>query len=155
MRSSSRLGEHGVGTAQVAQREGGGARGAAGEKGMGMGEHHGVVVDVHDARRRRELLGQLVGVGRVGDARADVEELAEADLAGQEPHRPPEEGAVGAGIGAGAVEPARVGGERVCRDLPVDGEMVRAAQQVVVDAGRVRHTRVDRHQVPLLRRRGR
>ena len=103
----------------------------------------------------RELLGQLVGVGRIGDARADVEELAEPDLAGQEPHRPPEEGAVGAGIGAGAVEPARVGGEGVCGDLAVDGEMVRAAQQVVVDAGRVRHTRVDRHQVPVLRRRGR
>jgi hypothetical protein len=140
VQSRRRVGEHRVGTAEVAQREGGGAGGATGEKGMGMGEHDGVVVDVHDARRGRELLGQLVGVGRVGDARADVEELTEADFAGQEPHRPPEEGAVGAGIGAGAVEPARVSGERVGRDLPVDGEVVRAAQRAA--GGTVRRVRI-------------
>jgi hypothetical protein len=33
-----------------------------------------------------------------GDARADVEELADAGLAGQEPHRAAEEGAVGAPV---------------------------------------------------------
>jgi hypothetical protein len=43
-----------------------------------VGEHHGVVVDVDDAGFGCGGLGDAVDVVRVGDAGADVEELANA-----------------------------------------------------------------------------
>ena len=55
-----------------------------------------VVVHVDDARARGGVLGDLVDVPLGGDARADVEELADARLAGQEADGPAEEGPVGA-----------------------------------------------------------
>jgi hypothetical protein len=54
-------------------------------------EHDRVVVDVDDPALRRDLLGDLVGVARRGDAGADVEELPYPRLAGQVADGAPEE----------------------------------------------------------------
>ena len=48
-----------------------------------MDQHDGVVVDIDDAALWRHRLGDLVGVVGRGQAGADVEELADARLAGQ------------------------------------------------------------------------
>ena len=107
-----------------------------------MGQHDGIVVDGHDPGVGLGPQGDRVDVVGARDARADVEELADAGLRGQPPHRTPEERSVRPGLGAGVVQAAEqladpAGG------LAVSGEVVRPAQQVVVDPGGVGHVRVD------------
>ncbi len=65
--------------------------GAAGEQGAGVDQYDRVVVGVDNARLGRDRLGDLVDVRRCGDAGADVEELADAGLCGQEADRPTHE----------------------------------------------------------------
>ena len=97
-----------------------------------------VDVDVHHPGVRRGRLGDLVHVADGRDAGADVDELANAGL-GQLPNHTLEERAVGA---------AAVGDVRDRRDdgfggLAIGGEVVRAAEVVVVHAGRTRLLDVD------------
>jgi hypothetical protein len=62
---------------------------------LGMPEHDRVVVRVHDPRLRRDPLCDLMEVGFGGDARPDVQELAQAGLGGGA-HGPVHEAPVGA-----------------------------------------------------------
>ena len=80
-------GEDGAGLAHIRVDIGAGALLGAGEQAAGVGQHERVVVCVHDPAVRRGPLGDLVGVVRGGQARADVEELADAGLGGQEADR--------------------------------------------------------------------
>jgi hypothetical protein len=66
-----------------------------------------VMVDVDHARPRRGLLGDLVDVLLGRDAGADVEELADAGLADQEPGSAAEEGLVRLGQWPGYSAPRR------------------------------------------------
>jgi hypothetical protein len=68
-----------------------------------------------------------VDVVLVGDAGADVEELADACVAGEVAHGPAKEGAVGPDIGSRVVDAAHSGGG-VLDCLAVGGEVVGAAQ---------------------------
>jgi len=100
----------------------------------------GVVVDVDDAGPGVDALGHLVGVVRGRYAGADVEELADARLAAQLADGPAEEGPVGADRG----DDLRVGRGGELSGLLVGGVVVLAAQPGVVDAGGMRHGRIDR-----------
>jgi hypothetical protein len=104
-----------------------------------VGDGDIVVVHVDHARSWGGTLGDLVNVVISGDAGTDVEELADAGPAGQEPHGAAEEGPVGAHHGAdiGVQSDGRAG------DVSVGLEVVDAAQPVVVDAGDVRLGGVD------------
>jgi len=90
-----------------------------------------VVVDVDDLGFRRDRLGYLVGVLVGGQAGADVEELPDPGLAGQVLDRAAQERPVGPHPG----QDVRVGLQRLLSGLPVGGEVVLAAQLVVVHAG--------------------
>jgi hypothetical protein len=57
-------------------------------------QHQRVVVDVDDPGVRRDLLGDLMGVVRGGQAGADVEELRDPGLRGQVADRPGQEPAL-------------------------------------------------------------
>ena len=59
-----------------------------------MHQHEGVVVHVDDPGVRSDLLGDLVGVVRGGQARADVEELCDPGVGGQVADRAGEEPAL-------------------------------------------------------------
>src|SRR5581483_7762746 len=87
----------------------------------------GVVGQQEPAVRHGDVVDVVLG----RDARADVEELADAGLAGQEPDHAAEEGAVGAHGGADV----RVQGGDRAGEVPVGLEIVVAADPVVVDAG--------------------
>ena len=67
----------------------------AGQQRPGVNQHQRIVVDVDDPGSGRDPLGHLVGVVRGRQTGADVEELADARLAGQVPDGPAEEGTVG------------------------------------------------------------
>ncbi len=127
------------GFADVALEVGGHALGRGGQQGAGVDQHEWVVVHVDDAGSRRDPLRDLVGVLGGGQPGADVEELAEPHLTGEELHGPAQERAVLAG---GHPDRGERGGHLV-GGLTVGGEVVLAAQPVVVPAGRVRHARVD------------
>jgi len=103
-----------------------------------------VVVHVDDARAGRGRLGDLVDVLLRGDARADVEELPDAGLAGQVPNGPAEKGPVGPHDGphVGVHRDHCAGG------VLVGPEVVAAAQPVVVHAGDVRLGGVDLRRDP-------
>src|SRR6266516_1285920 len=116
-----------------------GAGGRACEQRPCMGEHDRVVVDVDDARIRGRRLRHLVGVVRGGNPCADVEELADARFPGEKPHHAGQEGAVRADAHPQAWRRL----EDTLRGLPVCGEIVLAAKPVVIDPGRVRHSRVE------------
>lgn len=109
------------------------------QQGRGVQQHHRVVVDVDDAALRRLALGDLVGVVRGRDAGTEVEELRDAGLTGQVLHRPGQELAVG----PHRLGQLRVGLQRQLARLPVGGEVILAAEPVVVDPGRVGLARVD------------
>src|SRR5690606_23307288 len=132
-----------VGPAQVALDVGRRAVAAAQQR-VRVGQDDRVVVDVDDAGVGRDLEGDGMGVVVVRDAGADVEELAQPAFAGEEADDPPEEGPVGPGVGAGALDAAGVGGGGVLGGPAVDLEVVVAAEEVVVDPRRVRDRRVDR-----------
>ena len=115
-----------------------GALRAALQERLGVRQHDGVVVDVDDPAVRRGALGDLVGVVRGRDPGADVEELPDPRLGGQEAHRPGQERAVG----PHREHQVRVGLQRPLAECPVRREVVLAAQPVVVHAGDVRHADV-------------
>ena len=104
-----------------------------------MGQHDGVVVDVDDPAVRRHALGHLVGVVGGRDAGADVEELPDAQLGGEEADRTAEEGAVG----PDREHQVGIGGQGPLAELPVSGEVVFPAQPVVVDPGYMRDASVE------------
>jgi hypothetical protein len=107
-------------------------------------EHQRIVVDADDAGLGGDALGDLVGVVVGGQSGADVEELADAEIAGDEGHGTDQVLAGGAGHRLDGVGVCAVG---VARD-PVDLVVVLAARPVVPDAGRVRHRRVDLTALP-------
>src|ERR1700691_2237138 len=104
-----------------------------------MGEDNGVVVDVDDAAAGPDLLGDFVGAAGGGYAGTDVEELRQPGLVGQEPDRASEEGPILACRGGRRGVDRR---QRVCVG-PVGGEVILAAQPVVVDPGMVRDAGVE------------
>jgi len=115
------------------------ARYRAGQQHAGVLQHHRVVVHVHDAGVRRHRLGHLVGVVRRGDAGADVEELGDPGLGREEAHGPGQERPVG----PDRRDDARIGGHDRIAGRAVGGEVVLAAEPVIVHAGAVRHGRVN------------
>ena len=104
-----------------------------------MHQHERVVVHVHDAAVRGDLLGDLVGVGGGGEARSQVQELPDAGLADQMGHRASEELAVGACRGDDVGDE----GLDLVAQPPVGVVVVLAAQPVVPDPGGVRHGDVE------------
>jgi hypothetical protein len=98
-----------------------------------------VIVHVNHAGSRRGLPGHLMHVPGRGNAGADVDELRYPRLAGQEPHRPLHERAVGPRDGAYF----RKGAQDLADGFPVSGIVVPAAQIGVIHAGRMRPTRID------------
>ena len=85
-----------------------------------------VVVDVDDAGFRRDGLGHLVDVAAGRHARADVQELAQARLAGQVARGAGEERTVG----PGGRDDVRMDPLRLLGGLPVGGEVVLAARML-------------------------
>ena len=145
-------GRHDLGhVPQVLVEVGGGALGAGGQQGTGMGENDRVVVHVHDPAVGRHVLRHLVGVVGGGDAGADVKELPNAGLAGQVPHGPGQERPVS----PHALHHVRVFPHGGLGGGPVRGEVVLAAEPVIVDAGNVGDAGVDlRQRFPRGGRRG-
>src|SRR5690606_26850369 len=123
------LGEDPLGFAYVGVDVAGGALRAAGQQRAGVGEDERVVVDVDDAGVGRGALRHLVGVVDGRQAGADVEELPDADLAGQVPDRAGEEGP---GVPR-HVHDLRVDGDELVAGGAVDGVVLLAAQPVVPD----------------------
>jgi hypothetical protein len=109
-----------------------------GEQRAGVRQHHGVVVQVHDAGRRVDPLGDLVDVVRGGQARADIKQLRDADLADQVAHHPAEHGALRLHAGLNL----RERGDDLVAERAVGGEIVLTAEQIVVDPRHVRTGRV-------------
>jgi serine-type D-Ala-D-Ala carboxypeptidase len=124
-----------LGVAQVGIDARGGTVRPAGQERLGVGQHHRVIVHVHHAALRRRALGYLVRVVRGGQARTDVQELADPGLADQVPHRPPQEYPVP----ARRADDVRVRRDHPLSGYPVDGEVILPAQPVVIDPGDVRH----------------
>ena len=116
-----------------------GTLGPAREQRARVGEHHGVVVDVHDPGVGDDRLGDLVDVLRGRQPGADVEELADAVVLGERGHRAAHEVAVVPDVEVAA----RVGGQRGGRRVPVHGVVVLATEEDVVDPCRVRLGGVD------------
>ncbi len=126
--------ENGLRLAEVGLQEGRPAVLVGAQQAAGVREHDRVVVGVDHAGVRRDLLSDLVGGVRGGEAGAEVEELADAE-AGGVLHGAHEEAAVG----TGADGAARQHRDDLVGDGAVGGEVVLAAQEVVVDPGRVRY----------------
>ncbi len=104
-----------------------------------MHEDGGVGVGVDDAGVGGVPLGDLVGVLGGGQSAADVEELPDADVAGEVAHRAAEELA-GGHRDAGD---ARVLLAQRVAEFLVHGVPVLTPEPVVPEARRVRHGRVD------------
>jgi hypothetical protein len=104
-----------------------------------MQQHHRIVVDVDHLRGRVHLVRDLVDVAAARQAGADVQELRDPGLAGQEPDHPAQQRPVGlrpcGGVGRDL--------QGQLDDIPVHGEVVLAVQERVVDAGDVRLGDVD------------
>jgi hypothetical protein len=98
-----------------------------------MRQDDGVVVDVDDPGLWRYALGHLVRVVGGGDPGADVEELPDLRLGGQEADRAGQEGAVG----PDREHQVRLRLQGPLAGLTVRGEVVLPAQPVVIDAGYV------------------
>jgi hypothetical protein len=98
-----------------------------------------VVVHVDHAGFRRHSLCDFVGIVRRRNPGSDVEELADSCFTGQVADCPGEEGPV-----RQDPEPeSRSGREHAFGGLPVGGEIVLAAEPVVVNPGRMRDRGVD------------
>ena len=119
-----------IGAAQVGLEHLGGA---AGQQGAPVGAYDGVVVDVENPCAAGDLLGDLVHVSRGGQAGADVDELPDPVLLGEDPHHPAQE------------RPVSPGDERQLRHHldelvsrgTVGREVVLALEEVVVHPGDV------------------
>ena len=109
-----------------------------GEQRVVVRYHDRVMVDVDDPRGGDGVPGDLVHAGRGGQAAAQVEVLRDA-LLREEADRAEQERAVGQRQPPG-VEP---GFHQLLGRGPVDGEVVLAVQQVVVDPGDARPGDVD------------
>ena len=102
-----------------------------------VGEDHRVDVDVGDVRARVDRLRPLMRVGHRRQAAAEVNELADPVL-----------GRPGGGPGEKLpVLPHDIGrdrrdGQQLQRDVAVDGKIVLAVQQIVVNPGNRRRTRI-------------
>jgi hypothetical protein len=132
----ARCGEHRAGVAHVGRRHR--RERVAVEHRRGRRDGHRLVVDVGDARGGAAFPGDLVDVADGGDAGAEVEELVDA-LRLAEPDSPAEERPVGP---YGLADPRhRRAGLVGCG--AVGGEVVGAAEVVVVHPRCVRHVRVD------------
>ena len=116
----------------------------AGRQRGGIGRNQRVNVHVDDARPGRRPVGDLVGAGHAGQAGAKVEELADA-LAEQVVDHPLQQMAALQGS-VGTVRDAQRPHHRVGRfgRLPIDREVVLAAELIVPDPGRVGITGADR-----------
>jgi hypothetical protein len=115
----------------------------AGEQRPGMNENDRVIVDVDDPAPRRHRLSHLVRVIRRRNAGADVQELPDPCLCGQEPHHARLVGPVGASR-------LRDGGEssyRLVSGGPVSGEIILPAQPIVVDTSDMRNAGIERHRL--------
>jgi hypothetical protein len=97
----------------------------AGEQRTGVGQNHRIVVRVHDPAFPRDLLRHLMHAARRGQAGADIQELADARLAGQVAHRPGQERLVS----PHRRNQVRISSHRVLSCLPVHGEVVFPARQ--------------------------
>jgi len=133
------LGEDPVGVAQVRVDVLGGAARLAGQERPRVRQHDRVIVHVDDPGLGRDRLGDLMGVARCRDASANIEELADPRLPGQEANGPPEEGPVGPAAGG----EARVDLEPGLHRLAVGRVVVLAAEQVVIHPGLVGHGGVE------------
>src|SRR5690242_18583970 len=99
-----------------------------------VGHRRGVGVDIHDPGIGCVATGDIVDVADGGDAGADVEELPDTGRRGEVVDGAAQEGSVGTGL----LGQIRYGMSSSLRNLPVGGEVVGAAEEVVVDAGGVR-----------------
>ena len=112
-----------------------------------MQQHDRVVVHVNDLGFGGDRLRDLMHVFPGGKADADVQELPDARLSGEEPHGPPQERPCGAGglrrLGEGL-------NRGVGRD-PVDLVIVLAAEKVVIYPRRMRDVRFDPAGFPPIR----
>jgi hypothetical protein len=116
-----------------------------GQQGLPVDVHHRVVVHVHRADRRVDLVRDLVHVVRGGQARSEVQQLRQSRFAGQVPDHTAQERPVGPGD-RGCV---RRDPQHRLDDPPVGGEIVLAAEERVVDAGDVRRPGIDtRRRIP-------
>ena len=123
--------------AQIAEHEADFARRP--EQRLAMRADHRIVVDVHHACVRRDRSRHLVHAALRGQAGAEVEKLADPRLARQEANHAADKRPVVAD------DPRDVGkgSEQLPRGLPVGGEVVLAAENVVIDPGDVRYRRID------------
>ena len=103
-----------------------------------MDEHHGIVVHINHPAAGLHALGDLVGVVRRRDAGADVQKLPDARHPRQVAHRIGQESPLRADI----AQDSRIGLNHLLGGLPVNREIILAAQPVVVDPGDVRHAGV-------------
>jgi hypothetical protein len=138
VKQPSRLVQDPACVTQVTVDVGGLAFRAADQQRAGVGQDHRIVVHVDHAGRRRDRLGDLVGVVRGRDAGADVEELPNAGLGRQVAHRATQERTVR----AHGEDQVRIGLESLVARVPVDLVIVLAAQPVVVHPGHVGHAGV-------------
>ncbi|GAA3102804.1 hypothetical protein GCM10020001_019920 [Nonomuraea salmonea] len=129
-----------VGVAQVARQRH--DAGLPGQQRAGVGEHDRVVVHVDDAGAVDVPPGHLVHVVLGGQPGADVDELPHARL-GDRADRAAQEGAVGAGDLPGVVAHPAAELDHLLGGHPVGGEVVAAAEVVVVHAGDARHGGID------------
>ena len=139
-----RLGQDRERLAQIGLDKVGSALGGADQQRASMAQHDRVVVDVDDPGLGCDRLGHLVDVAAGRHAGADVEELTQAGLAGQVADGTGQERPVGPGGG----HHGRVDQHRLLGRFPVRGEVVLAAEQVVVDPRDVRDARVMRQGRP-------
>jgi hypothetical protein len=134
-----RLPQYGAGIAQVGVDVVDRAGYVAGQERPGMEQDDGIVIDVDNARVRRCRKHDLVRIVGGRDACADVEKLPDPGLGGQESGRPGEERAVG----PDRLDDSRVGGDNGVAGRPVGGEIVLAAEPVVMHARTMRDARID------------
>jgi hypothetical protein len=123
-----RLAQDRLGLAQVGVEVGERPLGRAAQQQVGVGQHDWVVVDVDRPGVGREPLGHGVDVVVGGDAGADVEELPDANLAGEIPHRPLEEPPVRLHVPSRRLHAPGERRRGVLGELAVDREVGRPAQ---------------------------
>jgi hypothetical protein len=134
-----RRGQDRIGVANVGLDVGGAALRGGGEQGARVDQDERVVVNVDDPGRGLDRLRDLMDVVRRRQARADVEELPQAGVAGQEPDCAAEEGAI---LARGDARVGRLE-QHLCGRLPVGGEIALAADEIVIDPSGMRPARID------------
>ncbi len=96
-----------------------------------MHQDNGVIVHIDNPRVRGGRLCHLMGVAGRRQPGADVKELADSALRGQETHHAGQERPIRPRIGG---DPG-VNGQRLLGGVPVRSEVVLATQPVVINAG--------------------